>query len=394
MAQSSKRLNAQSRHALWLLLLAGNEPPSSLVTVNKAAAIDDSLLADPATSLLGHYRRRAFLHRLGVLHLAEMEIIIEQKQSSAIPPPLPLGVNPQSCFANLWNRPDRFYKHTRVTESEFLILLHELESPIIRGHATSINNINRVHQSLSAAEQLLLWIYHSDGNDDDIIALLFGNIDRRSVSRVADLITEVINEVYKSELDWPDAREREDSHGLFALDDHAIAVIDGSHCEITIPSHNESSFYNAHKGFHSKNYMLFVNALGYYIHVSKGFNGRRNDRGIFNDLDLSAIPLSPGELFIADGGFTGEGPLITPYSSSTIHAENVTPIQQHAAELLNDNLTLDRSLVEHAVHVLKNRAQSLCNRFSRNHEALDNLVLAAARLCNRLRSIRLDAVWA
>jgi len=393
MTLSSQRLNSEYRQALLLLAASANESPSSISSFNQAILVSNSLFADPVKWLSKHYRKRSFLQRLGVLHLAECELVLEQKQSSAIPLPLPHLVSPQSCFASLWNRPDRFYKHTRMTQSEFLSILHELESTIVMGHATSTNSIPNVHQSLSAAEQLLLWVYYSDGNDDDIIALLFGNIDRRSVSRIADLITEVINKVYQSELDWPDAKEREDSHGFFALDDMAIAFVDGTHCEITVPRRNETSFYSGHKGFHSKNYLVFINALGYYIYVSKGFNGRRNDRGLFTELDPSTIPVSPGEVFIADGGFAGEGPLIIPYSSSSIHAKGVTQTQQHAAELLNENLTLDRSLVEHAIHVLKSRAQSLSNRFARNHQSLDNLVFAAARLCNRIRSIRLDNVW-
>jgi len=51
---------------------------------------------------------------------------------------------------------------------------------------------------------------------------------------------------------------------------------------------------------------------------------------------------------------------------------------------------LDRALVEHSIHTLKNRAQSLANRYSRSRERQALLMQAAARIVNRVLLLRMS----
>jgi hypothetical protein len=191
---------------------------------------------------------------------------------------------------------------------------------------------------------------------------------------------------------WPDADERKQSHGLFACCPTAIAVIDGTHCRIRVPVDNQSAHYSAYKKYHTQNYFIAVDAHGFILYISEAFPGRSNDRGSFNTTPFATnnCPLvSPNELIIVDGGFPGDGPLLQPFTKPQIRKQRDEHIRQ---EMINANemLTLDRALVEHCIHTLKNRAQSLADRYSRTRERQAFLMQAAARVVNRILLLRMS----
>jgi hypothetical protein len=135
-----------------------------------------------------------------------------------------------------------------------------------------------------------------------------------------------------------------------------------------------------------------VNALGLIIFISGPHSGRNTDRKLWNESvfgETICKLLSPGEFIIADGGFIGPSQhILVPHKAPQINS--APPELKKEMLLFNEELTMNRSQVEHIIHVLKNRAQSLASRYPRDRERQSKLLYASARLANRIKRLRLE----
>jgi hypothetical protein len=99
--------------------------------------------------------------------------------------------------------------------------------------------------------------------------------------------------------------------------------------------------------------------------------------------------LSEGEVILTDGGFIGPGPHLVPFTQPALNAATSERERQRMTEF-NQVLTINRSMIEHCIHKVKNRAQALASRFSRSRHIQMDLVQAAARLYNRTPRMRMQ----
>lgn len=325
----------------------------------------------------------------------------QQKQNTTTSYPSPLDTLPPDTITYMLSRcPKRFYKRTRLLLTEFWTIYMELENAIKqpRGSIDNQQQNDRIQRGrprlLHPADELLLWFLHSDGVPTDIICWIFDDaLDNHTIISIADHITSCINSVYEKEIEWPDAEERRASYGLFSIDEHAIAILDGTHCEIEAPvdlSTNDE-LYSGHKLATTQSYLVWCNALGFILKVEGPFVGRLSDRGTYSTSEFAQPDcklLSDNEKVIADGGFWGEGEFILP---ARIKMINTAETKQKQLELVNYNLEIqdNRALIEHQIHFIKDRARALNKRYSRGLDQQADLFLAASKLLNRIKRIRI-----
>jgi hypothetical protein len=179
---------------------------------------------------------------------------------------------------------------------------------------------------------------------------------------------------------------------LFPVYDKAVLVIDGTHCEIRIPSdlQNEISYYSGYKHKHTQLYSLLI-----FMDFSDQLNwpGSMTDRAAFVETEMyndsSNIKyFSEGELMLADGGFAGDGPILLPYNSVQL---NESLSEKQSKQGFNDLFTESRALVEHAIHRLKARASCLVGRYNQNKANQLKVVRTAAILFNWTRRVRIKS---
>lgn len=354
--------------------------------------------------LPAHHQRRRMMDDLGLLSLAHIDVDFTSLTSSNGGISFvddALGDIPNTTlYYRLAHRPSEdFYEHTRLTSTEFLVMYQELRSHIIRprhsefaAEYTDEHYRRYVHRRLHPIDELLLWLYHVDGNKHTVLSLLF-DIDRTSVGIITDHLTRVMNEVWKDEVRWPSKEERQQRHGLFSCHNEAIGCIDGTHCRIDVPSSavEEESAYSGYKHYHTQNFLLCCDAFGYIIHIAGPYNGSWNDKQCFNASDFMNASLnmfSEGEKLITDGGFSGFPMNIHPYSVTDIDAVDAEGKQRMIS--FNEEITLNRSLNEHVNHQLKARAQALAGKWSRSTVRQRDVLLVAARFANRVKRLRMD----
>jgi hypothetical protein len=178
---------------------------------------------------------------------------------------------------------------------------------------------------------------------------------------------------------------------------NAIALLDGTHCEIKKPAENQKAFYSGYKNIHSQNYLVVVNPFALVIYVDGPYPGRMNDRACWNQSPLAISPsafLSEGELIIADGGFIGGEGLLCPVDAMTIGRLESKEEQQRLLSF-NDEITEARVLVEDVFSWLKARARILGTRFPRKREMQSDVFVATCCLYNfvRLKRIEFSNEW-
>jgi len=174
-----------------------------------------------------------------------------------------------------------------------------------------------------------------------------------------------------------------------------VAFMDGTHCEISVPAKEEREHFSEYKGCHTQSYLIWVNAIGFVIKVCGPYKGSLSDRATYNTTEFATENngmLSPGEKVIADGGLFGEGEFIVPARLPEINKSELNPVLRQSLIDFNEEVADNRALVEHAIHVVKSRAQTLTNRFGRNINKQSELFLAACKLSNRIRRLRLQPV--
>lgn len=111
-----------------------------------------------------------------------------------------------TIYARLCRRaPGDFYEHTRLTNTEFLILYQELHTFIIcpRHNDLSLSQpehaIRDSYRKHHPIDELLLWLYYADGNQHTALGLLF-DIDRTSITVITDHMSRVMNHVWQNEI--------------------------------------------------------------------------------------------------------------------------------------------------------------------------------------------------
>jgi hypothetical protein len=290
---------------------------------------------------------------------------------------------------------DKFFDKHRLTVTEFLLLLSCVKPAIERTREKSTvasHHSSHAHTKLNAGEQLLLWLYWTSGCPLSLVTDLFGNLHETTLYRMVDHVTLCINSVLGDTVQWPTAEERRGLYGYLSVCDKAVAILDGTHCEIKKPTENQRMFHSGHKHKHTQNYLVCVNAFAHIIYVDGPYPGRANDRGLFNQCSLACRPtdfVSEGEVILADGGFIGGEPLLAPVHSDIImHAES-----EEEKEMLldfNDELSEGRVLVEDVFSWLKARAWILSVRFPRKRERQGDVFFATCCMYNFIRMLRME----
>ena len=354
--------------------------------------------------LPAHHQRRRMMDDLGLLNLAHIDVpftaLTSPKQGLAFVEDSLNDIPDITLYARLARRPaEDFYEHTRLTSTEFLTLYQELYPFIIKPrHADLAVDYGQehyeryVHRKLHAIDELLLWLYHVDGNKHTVLSLLF-DIDRTSVGIIADHLTRLMNEVWKDEVRWPSKEERKELYGLFSCHDKAVACIDGTHCRIDVPvsPDDEESAYSGYKHYHTQNFLLCCDAFGFILHIAGPYSGSWNDRQCFlasDFMNASLHMLEEGEKIITDGGFSGYPMNIHPFSA--VDLELVEEEDRQRMISFNEEITLNRSLNEHVNHQLKARAQALAGKWSRSTVRQRDVLLVAARFANRVKRLRME----
>ena len=354
--------------------------------------------------LPAHHQRRRMMDDLGLLNLARIDApfstLTSTDENVAFIDDSLDDIPATTVYVRLAARPaEDFYEHTRLTSTEFLILYQELRPYIVKPrHAnfaaeyTAEHYARYVHRKLHAIDELLLWLYHVDGNKHTVLSLLF-DIDRTSVVIITDHLTRVMNEMWRDEVRWPTKEERRELYGLFSCHEKAVACIDGTHCRIDVPfnTEDEEKAYSGYKHYHTQNFLLCCDAFGYIVHIAGPYSGSWNDNQCFlasdfmnADLDM----LSEGEKLITDGGFSGYPMNIHPFSAADLELMQGEDRQRMVS--WNEEITLNRSLNEHVNHQLKARAQALAGKWSRSTVRQRDVLLVAARFANRVKRLRME----
>jgi hypothetical protein len=342
--------------------------------------------------LLPHYKQRWILEQLGVLTLPYIPTTSAQDQIDSTVLRLHAAQPPPSAFLQLSHNPSRFERLTRFSVAEFITLYKELESFILRPYSfysepAQVSKRRRLHP----IDQLLLWLWYGDGNDPDLLGVLFNDISRRSADRVADHVTEAVNDAWAGEVTWPDGDERRALYGFFSSCEKAVGVLDGTHCQIEVPAWEEGKYHSAYKNFHTQNYLICADALGFVIWTAGPFGGHDPDRAVFNTtvfVQTDCRLLSEGEVVLVDGGFKGEGHIIHQFTQDEMC--QLSEDERARIASFNEDFLHNRSPIEHCIHRVKSRMQSLSKRWPRALHRQGDLFTAATKIYNRCRRMRME----
>jgi hypothetical protein len=342
--------------------------------------------------ILPHYRRKQMLNAIGINRLPHVQASSGQADVATRLTRFSTQRPSPDIFLELAADPVRFERCTRLSVFEFVSLYDELEAYIRRPYSNANQHSKRFRpRSIHPIEQFLLWAWHSDGNDGDLLSLTFHTGTRITADRLADHVTRAVNEAWAGEVTWPDAEERRLLYGFFSSCEKAVGVLDGTHCQIEVPDTEEGKYHSTYKNFHTQNYLICADALGFVIWYAGPYGGRDNDRAIFNTTPFvqSDCPLlSEGEVILVDGGFAGEGHILHQFTQREL--EQLTEEERRRFSWFNEDFTHNRSPIEHCIHRVKNRAQALAMRWPRALHRQGELLSASVRMYNRTRRMRME----
>jgi hypothetical protein len=221
---------------------------------------------------------------------------------------------------------------------------------------------------------------------------MFTHLDDTTVLRYADHVSWCVNTELGYVIAWPTAEQRKHLYGWFSICNEAFAVIDGTHCPVRRPLHNESDYYSGYKCTHTQNYLVCVDVFGVVIYVEGPFPGHDNDRAVYKQSDLYTHPeryVIEGEKILADGGFIGGEPLLVPVHGTVIEARDDEKDVQMLHQI-NDEFTANRLIVEDVLGWIKARAHLLDVVYSRQKGRQAEVFKAACCLHNFIRIHRID----
>ena len=300
-----------------------------------------------------------------------------------------------TAFENVLHDGRRFKDSYGMTVAEFVIL-HARLSPGILGvrHHSSGGGIDHAHSHtrLTSAEQLLVWLEYIKGARNATQRLYSGGIDRTTVDRYVDHVTRAINYMWEHLVEWPDASVRADLQDSFGVAAGVIGVLDGTHCQISRPTHNARLYCAGQKKIYSQNYLVAVNVLGVVMYIAGPYPGSVNDRTAWRECALYAERESlfaADQCLLADGGFVGGRHLLCPYHVFDIRA---APTEEHRQLMIqfNNEISRDRTLVEDAFAWIKQAAPILGMRYKRHHTRQSEALFAVCRWWNALRMLRAE----
>ena len=84
------------------------------------------------------------------------------------------------------------------------------------------------------------------------------------------------------------------------------------------PTYTEHLYYSGYKHYHTQNYLICADAIGFVTFISGPFVGQANDRAAFKTtpfVNSDCELLSPGEMILVDGGFRGPGRTIHQFTA-------------------------------------------------------------------------------
>lgn len=203
--------SSAAHHAAWddadVIALANG---FLLITQSLAAAMvamhHTGLLRSP---LLPHYTRRLVMEKLNLLRLPHIPTSDSLTEYEDYLTHLATHQPPPNILLRLVQQPARFERTTRLSVAEFVILYKELKPFILRPLQGKRKRGDRTRtRSLHPADQFLLWVWHSDGGDADVLGFLFNGISRWTATRIADHVTTAVLDAWVDEVSWPDAEER------------------------------------------------------------------------------------------------------------------------------------------------------------------------------------------
>ena len=338
-----------------------------------------------------HEHHVAFMDRAHLRNLTPVpySFLPSCRLSPSSPPPAVRFTNP--AHSALASEEGEFFRATHLNLAEFTLLHAYLHTSLQRSRTHSVNPSTHA-SSLNTADQLLLWLFYLCGDRTSQLILHFGYIHPSTVLRYIDHVTWCVNDMLDGCIAWPTAEEKQSLYGMMSVHQHAIAVLDGTHCRLQAPGDANNLFYSGYKHMHSQNYLVCVDYLGMVRYISKPYEGRPNDRACYNECDLSvrqAEFLSGEEKILADGGFTGGPGLLVPLHQETYDQ----PLDERAREGMmnyNQEFTANRLIVEDVFGWLKERACVLDSAFARHRAKQGPTFTAACKLHNFTRMIRID----
>lgn len=298
------------------------------------------------------------------------------------------------CYGILMNGP-KFYRVTNMSPMEYVELCNIIKydyctKPIsMRKNEDDLEeliNSRPTRRLFNVYDAVLLYLMVLDGVGFDYIGIIF-KCSVATVFEYAEFIAELINSDLENDLKWPSASERKNRYGTIACYEKAIAIIDGTHCQIRRPVdiEQENAHYSGYKCHHTQNYLVVVDAFGFILYLDGPFPGRTVDITACRDTDMFQNInnyLSPGERLLGDGGFEGWARIITQFDKTKLHARGVTTEERNRMKTFNSHFTNMRSRVEHKIHRTKARATSLAQRFNRYKHRQYNTIKSACILNN------------
>ena len=296
-----------------------------------------------------------------------------------------------AAHTTLANDSDEFFRATHLNFTEFTLLHTYLHNTLLNSRKHLDTRPNRPAQ-LTPADQLLLWLFYLCGDRTSQLIMHFEYLHQSTIFRYIDHVSACMNDMLDECVAWPTPDERRSLYGMMSVHQHAIAVLDGTHCRLQAPQDANNLFYSGYKHMHTQNYLVCVDYLGLVRYIEGPWAGRPNDRACYNECKLSkqqADFLQGDEKILADGGFVGGSGLLVPIHQDILSS----PMTEQAKQgMLNYNaeFTANRLIVEDVFGWLKERACVLNTAFARHRSKQEAIFYAACKLHNFIRMIRID----
>ena len=338
-----------------------------------------------------HEHHVAFMEATHLRHLSPIpdSFLLRCGLSPSYPPPAVRFTS--AAHTALASVEEEFFRATHLNFTEFTLLHTYLHTSLLRSRKHTDTHPGRSTR-LTTADQLLLWLFYLCGDRTSQLIIHFGYLNQSTIFRYIDHVTWCMNDMLDECIAWPTAEEKQSLYGMMSVHQHAIAVLDGTHCRLQAPRDCNNLFFSGYKHMHTQNYLVCVDYLGMVRYIEGPWEGRPNDRACYNECKLSkqqAEFLSGEERILADGGFVGGPGLLVPIHQDTYSQ----PMDEQAREGMmdyNQEFTANRLIVEDVFGWLKERACVLNRAWARHRDRQGPIFYAACKLHNFSRMIRID----
>ena len=346
--------------------------------------------------LTSHEQNVANIEAIHIRHLqhAPDSFLSQCRLTPTFPPPIVRFSN--QAHIMLATDEEEFRRATYLSVAEFTLFHTYLHHKLLSSHnhhPSTSEHLHNMPTELTTADQLLLWLFHLCGDRTSQLIMHFQGLQPSTIFRYLDHVSWCINEALDECIAWPTASEREALYGMMSVHEHAVAVLDGTHCEVQAPTHLDNLHYSGYKHKHTQNYLCYVDYMGMVIKVEGPWAGRPNDRACYNISDFKRNQsnfLTGDEQVLADGGFIGGPGLLVPIHADTYDQPGLDEQARHGMMKYNEEFTANRLIVEDVFGWLKARACIFSQPWARKLDKQGALFKAACRLHNFARLIRID----